>query len=251
MQGKNVSPKLADILWRRPLAGGPVSQVGQCALDPLQDGATVPGDDGLPQGCAVRMVVRVSRCRYVEHHTPQHVGVAVQELHIGQLFRFGFEQPRVIECRKQDQRFPWRQRAAPAADDGTRLQLWAQWNKRRFLTASACKWSRRSIASPSAGDAWPEVAPRMAIGGPPSREVAQPLPEILPVVAPYRFIQDRIRHLVDAGFETGAAFRRVEATAFRLPCPQYLGKRASHCEHVCDCSRSCGADQIIRIMPVG
>jgi hypothetical protein len=44
----------------------------------------------------------------VQHGTAQPVGVGVAELELGQLLCVGFEQPRMIDDRDQDERLPWR-----------------------------------------------------------------------------------------------------------------------------------------------
>src|SRR5258708_34606468 len=101
--------------------------------------------------------------------------------------------------------------------------------------SSAWVWSRRWIGDPPGRRDSSGAAPTRAVWWSWRSKVAQSLPEVLPVVAPHRFIRNGIHHLVDASFETGATFRRVETTAFHLSRPQHVGKWASRGEHVCNC----------------
>ena len=57
-----------------------------------------------------------------EHGPAQQVGIAIEELEIGEFLRMAFDEPGMVAGGEQDQGLARRQRGARAAHDGTRLQ---------------------------------------------------------------------------------------------------------------------------------
>ncbi len=129
--------------------------------------------------------------------------------------------------------------------------------------------ARETLGDAAAGDA--RTTTRFLQSAPPSRpapaletaalastvlelrlkECVQPVADILLIMAANIFVGDDGNHLLQAGFEFGARFRRVELARVDLAAPEHFGKRLCLAHHLVEGGAALMAHQIVRILAVG